>query len=98
MFDTRQRVVSLGPSATWGARVYVDELEPFAGRPESFEVVAEWVGPPQTGFPPDPQPGFRRDSYGLPTLGQARHVAQLAFDELRNARVPDLRALARRLG
>ncbi len=83
----------------WGGRVVVRRYT-FTGRTQPrWSIEATWHGPPMPiGFPPNPPVADRSDQLLVrdDELELARAVAQAAIDDLRAARVPDLRALRKR--
>lgn len=83
----------------WGARVTVRAIDYAGSTGRRFQIIATWHGPPMADFPPrhgDPPCADRTDTHLLTDLELAKHVAGLAAEELRQARVPDLRELERR--
>lgn len=83
----------------WGGRVVVRHYV-FSGRTQPrWSIEASWHGPPMPiGFPPVPPAADRSDQLlvGDGELELAKAIAQAAIDDLRAARVPDLRALRKR--
>lgn len=65
-----------------------------------FEVRASWTGPParNSGLPPVDGPVQADDVLNVLELELAQAIAQVAIDELRAGRVPDLLEAAKRFG
>jgi hypothetical protein len=83
----------------WNGRATVRHYQFRAARgsrAERFAIAASWTGPPMDGFPRLPAVADREDVLLVDELELAQAIAQAAIDELRAARVPDLRALAKR--
>jgi hypothetical protein len=89
------RFVSIPP---WDATVRVDYLD-VAGIGRRLQVSAGWTGPPLPGTPPATGPVSASDTYMCEAdeTELAFALANRARDDLAAARVPDLRAIAKRL-
>jgi hypothetical protein len=87
---TDKPVLELGPLAPWHATVKVVPLH--LRRAVTFQVIAEWTGPPAPYMPPDDRPGLRQDIYNTRgDLQLAKAIARLAAQQLGQGIVPDLR-------
>lgn len=88
----RERVAWQQPGiGPWHATVQITPIR--LGDRTEFEIAAAWHGPPQQGFPPDPRPGDRTDTFSIGDYKLARQVAQRVVDQLRaGATWPDGRA------
>jgi hypothetical protein len=97
----RKLELELGPIAPWGTYIRVFAVETNHGRKSTlphdhlFEVTAEWVGPPATGFPPSPIPVSARDVYVVTNLQDATTLAYRAREAFAKGgdEAPDLREL-----
>jgi hypothetical protein len=91
-------VLQLRPG-TWDAVVTVTPLTGGRGQDTDarhWEISANWHGPGLPGLPPTRQPVDATDFVLVSELELAKAVALAAVDEIRQLRVPDLRALVRR--
>lgn len=83
----------------WQARATVRYIAGLRGRAAErpWAVSVSWTGPRMPGFAAGAPDGESADLMLVDELALARELAQRAIDDIRALRVPDLRALHRRL-
>lgn len=97
---TRETPVLELDAGTWKAMAKVTPIT--GGRGEQtahrrFEVSVAWTGPPMHGFARGPDVVDATDLLMVDELELAKAIAMAAIDSIRAHKVPDLRALERKM-